>query len=197
MELILALILGAVLFCKVFSDKYKTNQVRSEDNIMRQAAMAATKAWKEKVTDKELEIILEDRLYHEDPELLKEIEDAIKQYPEIAYGRSLHTILQSEDALRILMAIRGKLTCSDAICGITVIGNGRTRLQSSEYCHNQLGFIKWINEMLKQNGLDGELFIDNPGILVRIDNTHNIISGEVKWKQMLPPTALSSYHFKD
>lgn len=198
MELILALMLGAILFGKVSSDRHKTNQVRSEDNKIRHDAMAAIKDWEDKVTDKELEVVLEDRLYHEDPDLLKEIEDAMKQYPDISYGRSLRTILQSKDALRILMALRGKLILSDALCGITVKGNGSTRLQSGEYCKNQLMFIKWINTMLKPSGLDGDLFIENPGIIVRIENKRNIVAGNVKWRQMFFPIELApGYHLKD
>lgn len=158
----------------------------AHENREAQAKKDKLHSWTDRVTDQKLEQELNDFIY--DPNNYEEVWDELSEaYAEIpgrekqpfifltpesvaeVCGRGQYTKKQREEiasagreeALRIMMARRGKLLYWDAYSGIHSSGWGApTRTQAKEINKTTANLVLWINRQLKEHGIDEDVFID-------------------------------------
>lgn len=171
MELILALILGAILFGRIRSDKAATKSAAIDFEESEAAFQEQLKAWLAKVADVDLERELE--TYICEPRNRKAVIDAVnKAYREMGHDQDADAMIflaqKTKDeayasrcrktALRIMMARRGKLLYWDAHDGIDVtIGDAPTYNMRKAKYQQKVRLVFWINDQLKKHGINEPL----------------------------------------
>lgn len=189
-----ALFGGSYMAGKYASDIKKANEAKIRGVQSATDAAARQQEWLARVTDKNLEIELEDFIFHEKnyDQIWAEVSEAYKDMP---WNSDRTSILccgydrndrNAKEALRIMMAIRGKLIYDDAKYGIeqTKI-QAPTRLQTRQVIANQLGFVKWIDSKLKEHGIDEQLVIEVTWDSVFTVDSCEWRNGTYKWMPMI------------
>lgn len=167
--------------------------------------------WMSRVVDKELEIQLEDFISRKENynAVWQEVSAAFAEMPwnngrnlmcfspdDVikAFGKGKFTKKEREnisknhrkEALRIMLARRGKLCYLDADIGIANCGfSAPTTLQMRQWNGNSSRFVLWINDQLKKHGIDEDLFIEttpNSAFPLASSLTRN---GTYKWRPNL------------
>ena len=171
MELILALILGAILFGRISANKTAAKNAALDFEESETTFQKQMETWLDRVTDADLERELETYIY--EPRNRKAVIDAVnKAYREMGYDQNADAMIfqaqKAKDeaytercrktALRILMARRGKLPYWDAHDGIDVtIGEAPTYdMRKSKY-QQKVRLVFWINDQLKKHGINESL----------------------------------------
>lgn len=170
MALILAIALGMFWVIKLSMEKSEVRQSREEYQIVREQEEVDENTWRTNVTSRELEMNIEDRLYHKDAELLSEYEKTKEMFPESAYG----------SALRVLMANRGKIPYKDSELGIEIVASGHTQLEKEKSFSGQIRFVQWVSKRIKSD----EVYYDSFGHIVPLDEAR-CECGYAKWCPMI------------
>ncbi len=201
LALILFLVFGGIFLGKRQSDKREHKHARNEYEQQRANDDDRLSDWLSVVTDRELEISLEDGLYNSDEKLIQEVRDSWHYYFGIEappfYSNDVdkyqstnkwayvsNHMIDRVIALRILMANRGRLTENDAQFGIKFSSTADTRrLEEDKHAINTR-FFNAVNSRLKAHGIDKEMYAsaDN-GSTFRL--VEEIYSGVVYWRPMI------------
>ena len=209
--IILVFIIGVAVIAIIgaSSSDYETPQQKQMKYAQRKSE------WESKVVDRNLEIELEDYVYRGNrAEVEKAVLEAYAQMPwkkEIGhicftpeevyhyFGRGAftkkerETIAQSNrtEALRILLAQKGKLRYGDAHFGIANNGFGApTTKMMHEWNTDSANFALWINEQLKKHGVDEPMYIEtSPGVVFRLTEENKFRNGSYIWEPVISPTA--------
>lgn len=139
-----------------------------------------------KVLDRELEADLEDLIYDTSnyDKVWAEVSKAFDEMPwkpedekficvcpeavDAVFGKGTYTKKQKEqiaanyrkEALRIMMANRGKLTHNDVCVGFYSIGQDAPTVRMGEKWNAEsANFVLWINSKLKEHGVDENVYI--------------------------------------
>lgn len=185
-EFFIALFGGAFWGGKYIKERSAINsshKAYESSMIMRETRKAE---FESKVIDRELEADLEEFIYDTGNYdiVWKEVLEAFNEMPwkaeedkficltpqavEIAFGKGTFTKKQREEiaanhrkqALRIMMANRGKLMQNDAQFGIQTSGYGAPTVRQAEQLNRgTANFILWINEKLKEHGIDERVLL--------------------------------------
>lgn len=175
MELILALLLGMFWIFRLSSDKKETKKARDKYKKTREAEIGRENTWRSKVVDAKLEEDLDYRIHHDDEALAMEYMEIQNKFPFVSYG----------DPLRVLLAVRGKISYIDSETGYLITGYGKTQRERDLNCAGRIKFIRWVNDNLESNGVSERLFLDdNAGKIVPLDSIEFGV-GRVKWAPML------------
>ena len=143
--------------------------------------------WLEQVLDERLEMELEQKIWKNDPEAVKDMIDAYNDmgYPALARNFEMPTSkIGRDDALRILMAWHGKLRRVDAYSGIEnyVDPNVPTRIEGRKNYESQLQYALWIDRQLRKHGIRQELlFVDESNNVLKISESR-YRRGCYRWK---------------
>ena len=143
--------------------------------------------WLQQVLDERLEMELEQKIWKNDPEAVKDMIDAYNDmgYPALARNFEMPTSkIGRDDALRILMAWHGKLRRVDAYSGIEnyVDPNVPTRIEGRKNYESQLQYALWIDRQLRKHGIRQELlFVDESNNVLKISESR-YRRGCYRWK---------------
>ena len=165
--------------------------------------------WLKRVTDKTLENLLERQIYNmEDYEQIwKEVKEAYDEMPwkkekdkyiclcaddvKTKFGRGTYSQEEREkiaashrqEALRIMMAKRGKLRFFDALHGIEYGGCGvLNQATLKEWDKECADLVLWVDSKLKEHGVNEELYIILPlNEACRIEDS-KYEKGAYRWK---------------
>ena len=170
MALILAIALGMFWAIKLYVEKSEVRQSKEEYQKVRDREEIDEKTWRSNVTNIELEMDIEDKLYHKDAELIGEYERTKEMFPESAYG----------SALRVLMANRGKIPYKDSEIGIAITASGNTQLEKEKSFAGQIQFVRWVSKRIKSD----EVYYDSFGHIVPLDEAR-CECGYAKWRPMI------------
>lgn len=168
--------------------------------------------WLEQVTDRALEMELEDMIYRginynmirqEVVDAFTEIHQAYKiddmmcLHPEdiaLRYGKSAYTKKQREEIAaehrknvqRVMMANRGKLLWFDAWSGIPSWGFGApTTLMGYERNEESANFVSWIDTKLRERGIQEKLYVVTLLNERYMLDTNRKRPGKYKWEPAL------------
>lgn len=170
MALILAIALGLFWVIRLSMEKSEVQQSRDEYQSVRDKENIDENTWRSRVTNRELEMSIEDRLYHKDAELISEYEKTKEMFPESAYG----------SALRVLMANRGKIPYKDSELGIEIIASGHTQLEKENSFAGQVRFVQWVSKRIKSD----EVYYDSFGHIVPLSEAR-CECGYAKWRPIV------------
>lgn len=170
MALILAIALGLFWVIRLSMEKSEVKQRRDEYQSVRDKENIDENTWRSRVTNRELEMNIEDRLYHKDAELISEYEKTKEMFPESAYG----------SALRVLMANRGKIPYKDSELGIEIITSGHTQLEKENSFAGQVRFVQWVSKRIKSD----EVYYDSFGHIVPLSEAR-CECGYAKWRPIV------------
>lgn len=205
LALILFLVFGGIFIGKQHSDRRSHINARSEYEQQRAIDDDRIANWLSKVTDRELEISLEDGLYNGDEKLIQEVRNSWHYYFGIeappfysndvdkyqlaskwAYVDNL--LIDRVIALRILMVNRGKLTEDDAQYGIKFSSTADTRKLEEERHIINTRFFNAVNSRLKAHSIDEEMYASaDSGTTFR--RVEEIYGGVVYWRPMIRTAA--------
>lgn len=176
--LVLIAMVGWAMF--KISDACTNAKIKREIN----QSVRSTKEWVSRVTDNDLEIQLEDYIYRDENRdaVIEEVRKAFEEWPnrmedmpklyfnmgqfpkgvKLTKKQKEITVRNSRSiAMRVLMGRHGKMSCHDAEWGIENNGfSAPTILQGREWNLFWLHQAQWLNERLKEHGIDEEMFID-------------------------------------
>ena len=186
-----ALGLPAISF-KFASESGKSNAAKRKREIDRRQTINNRVSWKKKVLDLYLENSFKAEIQHNkkaffekySKELTKSANEIWGNY---ALSHGTTEILQI-DALRILMANRGKLLKEDADFGIYVDEYKKTDLYLQEI-QNKAQLVIWINKQLMRHGIHEQLLARacSDYYIVRNENICNgRFGGVYMWYPMVP-----------
>ena len=170
--------------------------------------------WISAVVDRNLEIELEDYVYRGDHnELRKQVLEAYAEMPwkkdinyicytpeEVAayFGRGSFTKKEREtiaqnnrlEALRILLAKKGKLKSLDAEYGMANNGFGApTTKMMHEWNTDSADFALWVDKQLRAHGICEPLYIEtSPQMAFHLTAANKFRNGSYKWEPALYPT---------
>lgn len=201
LALILFLVFGGIFLGKRQSDKREHKHARNEYEQQRSNDDDRLSNWLSIVTDRELEISLEDGLYNGDEKLIQEVRDSWHYYFGIEappfYSNDVDKYQSAKKwayvsnhmidriiALRILMANRGRLTESDAQFGIKFSSAADTRKLEEDKHTINTRFFNAVNSRLKEHGIDKEMYAsaDNGSTFKRVEDVYG---GTVCWWPMI------------
>ena len=185
-ELFIALFGGLFWGSKILNEKSQIKRVETSHKQMMNTYFSNKSKFEEKVTDRELEADLEDFIYNTSnyDEVWAEVSKAFDEMHwksddekficicpeavEAAFGKNTYTKKQREqiaanyrkEALRIMMANRGKLIYNDIHCGFHSSGQGAPTVRLGEKWNTEsANFALWINSKLKEHGIDEPVYI--------------------------------------
>lgn len=180
-EFFIALFGGLFWGGKYAKEKSEIEAAQNDFESTMATRQARKNEFERRVIDAELEADLEDFIYNTSnyDEVWAEVSKAFDEMPwkpedekficicpeavEVLFGKGTYTKKQREqiaassrkEALRIMMANRGKLMQSDARFGIQTIGDGApTTRQAEQWNRETANFLLWINNKLKEHGVD-------------------------------------------
>lgn len=183
--IIVILLVVLAILGYMFDDPATSNTPHAREQREKERKLRKEK-WLEQVTDRALEMELEDMIYkgknynmirQEVVEAFTEIHQAYKiddmmcLHPEdivMRYGKSAYTKKQREDIAaehrknvqRVMMANRGKLVWYDAWSGIPSWGFGApTTLMGYEWNEESADFVTWIDSKLRERGIQEKLYV--------------------------------------
>lgn len=183
--IIMILLIVLAVLGYMFEDSATSNAPHAREKREKERKLRREE-WLQKVTDKGLEMELEDMIYRgrnydmirrEVAEAFTEIhqadkiEDMMCLHPEdiaFRYGKSAYTKKQREDIAaahrknvqRVMMANRGKLVWYDAWSGIPSWGFGApTVLMGYEWNEESADFVSWIDSKLREHGIQEKLYV--------------------------------------
>lgn len=195
-----ALFGGVYLGTKYSNDKSAHERAQKEYQRTFVERQAYKQLWLSKVTNKELEDDLEDKIYHREPNVMSELASSWGDYYDCDMPK---LILRSEESyyrfvecpeksvsnltmLRILMANRGLLTQLDAEIGLSVsLDFGYTASQKSKNYSKQIKFVKAIDAKLQERGINEPLYIQLGGTVDYYAIDSRRIAGRVMWHPMI------------
>lgn len=174
---------------KYFAEKAEFEEAQSDYERRAKAHYRREEVWLAKVIDKNLENQLEDFIYHREnyDAVWQEVSEAFAEMPwnkdrtrmyfspdDVARDFGVRKFTKKEreniaanhrqEALRIMMARRGKLCYYDAYWGIENTGYlAPTTLMMNQLNENTSRFILWINTQLKKHGIDEKVYIEVAG----------------------------------
>lgn len=192
--LIIFLVIG---FIGAAKDGFKTPQQQTKEKF--EAYNTRKSRWLAQVVDRNLEIELEDFVYRGDHAAVKQaIKEAYAEMPwknENDYlGFTPASAVWRKEALRILLARRGKLTAIDAEYGIKNSGfSAPTVKMMQEQNRASANFVLWIDKQLREHGICEELYIEsgmNQAFLLTEPN--KIRNGSYMWEPALSPVVTKS-----
>lgn len=179
MALVLLVVLLLIIVVRVSSEKATTanNRRQMENEFAEDDARA--RVWLSKVTNHELEVDLEDRLYNREPELIDEIQNSWSDYFGFAYNGEriyhprkktksdydmLYVIHLGADsisdmtALRMLMANRGLLIGHDAEYGLNIGLYGDTEKRRQVNRRRCQQFVRAMDRKLREHGVVEQMY---------------------------------------
>lgn len=213
LEFFIALFGGLFYGTKYASEKSEINAIRRENESKSNASRVNKEDWMAKVVDKELEMQLEDFIYHSENynAVWQEVSAAFAEMPwnrdrilmcfspddvVRAFGKGVFTKKEREniaknhrkEALRIMMANRGKLCQFDAEYGICNYDKlAPTVLEAKRQSEQSAQFVMWINDRLKRYNIDEDLFIETLDCHTAFPiESLLFIRGTYKWRPALP-----------
>lgn len=199
MEIVLILLVVFFIIGLVGASKdgFKTPEQKAKDDYA--SYNTKKQQWLSQVVDRELEIDLEDFVYRGDHAAVrKAIQEAYAEMPWKSDTDYLGFNPASSDwrkeALRILMARKGKLTSIDAEYGIQNSGfSAPTVKMMQEQNRASANFALWIDKQLRAHGVCEDLYIDcglNTAFLLTEPN--KIRNGSYMWEPAIPPITKKS-----
>lgn len=199
MEIILLLLIVFLVigFVGAAKDGFKTPAQQTKEKF--DAYESRKRKWLAQVVDRELEIELEDFVYRGDHSVVKKaIQEAYAEMPwknDTDYlGFTPASPAWRKEALRIMMARKGKLTSIDAEYGIQNSGfSAPTVKMMQEQNRASANFALWIDKQLKAHGVCEDLYIDcglNTAFLLTEPN--KIRNGSYMWEPAISPVTKKS-----
>ena len=194
---ILLIIFLAVGFIGAAKDGFKTPAQQTKEKF--DTYELRKRKWLAQVVDRELEIELEDFVYRGDHSVVKKaIQEAYAEMPwksDTDYlGFTPASTAWRKEALRIMMARKGKLTSIDAEYGIQNSGfSAPTVKMMQEQNRASANFVLWIDKQLKAHGVCENLYIDcglNTAFLLTEPN--KIRNGSYMWEPAISPATKKS-----
>lgn len=186
-EFFIALFGGLFWGGKIHKEKSETKRAQSDFETTMAIRNARRSEFERKVIDRELEADLEDFVYNTSnyDKVWSEVSKAFDEMPwkpddekficicpeavDAVFGKGTYTKKQKEqiaanyrkEALRIMMANRGKLMWNDARFGIHTIGDGAPTTRIAEQWNKETAnFILWINQKLKDHGVNEMVLLE-------------------------------------
>ena len=210
-DLFVALFGGLFWGDKYIKEKSEIKEVRQSNEANQEIDNQYEKEWLEKVTDKELEMKLEAFIFDVSnyDAVWKEISEAYREMPwetrdciclttDAVKNRykGRFTLKQCDniaahnrvEALRIMLAKRGKLPRLDAQLGIQAsTWSSLPELTERQYSEEETKFMLWITEQLAKHGVEERLFFKFDGKLdAFLASTHPYYRGIYVWEPMIP-----------
>ena len=210
-EFFIALFGGMFFIGKFCKEKSKTSKVQAANKANQERDSIRQKEWLSKVTDEELEMKLEAFIFETSnyDKVWSEVSEAYTEMPwesekficvspkrvEIAYGKGVYNKKQREaiasknrlKALRIMLALRGKLRVSDATCGVPKSSWGGVPIAvERQWSEEETKFMLWITDKLAHHGVKEDLYIrqvDNKAFLA---SAHPCYRGYYVWEPIIP-----------
>lgn len=189
MSLILVILILLFWAYKTSDDKMRAERSRRAFEEEERINAEERGRWLNAVTDRGMEIDIEDRVYNKDPVLLDEYRKTIEAEPD---AQPLDTCL--ENTVRVLMANRGKLRIIDTSKGIRVEQRGATQKQWDINRDKQLRFVKWIASKVAKPGMPSELYFEIMMTFTPIDSGR-CLYGSVRWRQSLNPCEIRKIRY--
>ncbi len=183
--IIVILLVALAILGYMFEDLATSNTPHAREQREKERKLRKEK-WLEQVTDRALEMELEDMIYRgRNYDMIRrevveaftaiqqanKIEDMMCLHPEeiaFRYGKSAYTKKQRENIAaehrknvqRVMMANRGKLVWHDAWSGVTSWGYGApTVLMGYEWNEESADFVRWIDSKLRERGIRETLYV--------------------------------------
>lgn len=188
MSLILVILILLFWAYKTSDDKMRAERSRRAFEEEERINAEERGRWLNAVTDRGMEIDIEDRVYNKDPVLLDEYRKTIEAEPD---AQPLDTCL--ENTVRVLMANRGKLRINDTSEGIWVWQRGATQKQWEINRDKQIRFAKWIASKVAKPGIPSELYFGNLTAFIPIDSSRRQ-NGYIRWRQSLDTYKIRSHY---
>lgn len=200
-ELFTALFGGLFWGGKLASEKSATKKLRQDRKDVMNEHFSHQDDFESKVLDRELESDLEDFIYNTDnyDKVWEEVSKAYNEMPwkpedekficicpeavETVFGKGVYTKKQREqiaasyrkEALRIMMANRGKLIYSDVYFGFSSYGEGAPTVRICEKLNTEsANLVLWINSKLKEHSIEEDVYIR------RLNNEYFVINDKTK-----------------
>lgn len=157
---------GPYLFYKGASDKGK--KVAAEKKLVELETITSKNVheWEAAVTDVDLEKTIM-RAVREGSKELYRYWDEISETADEVWGCYATThqpdYIADLDAARILMANRGRLLARDARMGISSTNYNYRGARMEKEVRNVAVLSRWINQKLRDHGIDEQLLTDGPG----------------------------------
>lgn len=183
MDFFIALFGGAYWGAKICSDKIKSSSYNRLKAKADEAYKKGYKEWEEKVTDRELEISVKERL-NEDWEYRDEIySEMLEEFGEMYIPKiAAHQIPTN---VYYVLAKHGKIPDSAAMSGIRVIGATQARPSTILRWEKEMFFINWIHKQLvEHHGEDASKLMFEPyqsATIIPIESMEKYVPGEVIW----------------
>lgn len=197
--------------CKLSNEKNQTKQSEKERVERREKINNQREKFESRVVDRHLEADLEDLIYNIEnfDEVWAEVSKAYDEMSwmpdeekflcftheavEKAYGKGTYTKKQRKqiidsyrtEALRIMLANRGKLRYRDTFAGISSFGQGAPTLRAGERLNIQsANFVLWIDSKLKEHGVYEPVYIHTHchNYIPLTSNSKKTYGGEYFWK---------------
>ena len=195
--LILLVVFLIVGFVGAAKDGFKTPAQQTQEKF--DAYEVKKSKWLAQVVDRNLEIELEDFVYRGDHAAVKAaIQEAYAEMPwKGATDYMGFTPASKEwrkEALRIMMARKGKLTSMDAEYGIQNSGfSAPTVKMMQEQNTATANFVIWIDGQLRQHGICEDLYIESgPNVAFLLTEPNKIRNGTYKWEPAISPVVNKS-----
>ncbi len=186
-----ALGLPAISF-KFASESGKSNAAKKKMEADRLQTTSDRASWKKRVLDLDLEKSLRTEIQYNCEAFFEEYGDELTKSANKIWGNYAlshgTTEMSQIDALRILMANRGKLLKEDADFGIYVDEYKKTDLYLQEI-QNKAKLVIWINEQLIKHGVREKLLARACSDYYIVRNEHicnDRFGGVYMWYPMVP-----------
>ena len=199
MEILLLLLVGFLLigFIGAAKDGFKTPAQQTREKF--ETYEVRKRKWLAQVVDRDLEIELEDFVYRGDHAAVKKaIQEAYAEMPwkgpNDHMGFTPASTVWRKEALRILMARKGKLTSMDAEYGIQNSGfSAPTVKMMQERNTASANFVLWIDSQLREHGICENVYIEpSPSLAFVLTEPNKIKNGTYKWEPAISPTVMKS-----
>ena len=195
--LILLVVFLVVGFVGAAKDGFKTPAQQTREKF--DAYEVEKSKWLAQVVDRNLEIELEDFVYRGDHAAVRlAIQEAYAEMPwkgDTDYlGFTPASKEWRKEALRIMMARKGKLTTMDAEYGIQNSGfSAPTVKMMQEQNTASANFVIWIDGQLRQHGICEDLYIESgPNAAFLLTEPNKIRNGTYKWEPAISPVVNKS-----
>lgn len=203
-----ALFGGAYWGTKYSNDKSAHERMQKEYQCALEERQANKQLWLSKVTNKELEDELEDKIYQRESDVMAELIASWGDYYDCDMPKSISyyngkgyryvespssfKCVNSLNLLRILMANRGLLTSWDAELGIDICeGFGNTAIQRRQSYSEMLRFVKAIDKKLREHGICERIYVTYyPSSSVCFPLGDTAVNGKVVWYPLACALAL-------
>ena len=215
-EFFIALFGGLFWGGKLSNEKSSAKKADQDHQHRMDTYFSRKNSFERKVLDRELEADLEDLIFDTSnyDKVWAEVSKAFDEMPwkpddeqfificpeavDAVFGKGTYTKKQKEqiaanyrkEALRIMMANRGKLTHNDVCVGFYSIGQGApTTRMGEKWNAESANFVLWINSKLKEHGVDENVYIcTSHNEYWAINEKTKTYSGKCVWFPEILPT---------